>query len=186
MGKKQKIYTKTGDDGTTGLFAGSRVKKNNIRLETYGTLDEINAYLGVIRSFGLKPDINKILVAVQEKIFTICAKLASDDKGRQLTEPISFSENDVKMLEEAIDLYEQNLPELKNFIIPGDDQLGAFCHVARTVCRRAERQMVHFAGYYPLPMFSLEFINRLSDFLFVLSRKVAYDKDSTETFWRSK
>jgi cob(I)alamin adenosyltransferase len=181
-----KIYTKTGDDGTTGLFGGSRVKKNDIRLEGYGTLDELNAYLGLIRSFDLEKQVIESLIFIQEKLFIIGAKLASDEKGKQITNNIGCSEKDIQKLEEAIDLYEQNLPELKNFVLPGGDQVASYCHIARTVCRRAERRLIQLSEKNELPQKSIEFINRLSDFLFVLSRKVTYDKHLKETFWISK
>jgi cob(I)alamin adenosyltransferase len=186
MGKKPKIYTKTGDDGTTGLLGGSRIKKSDQRLEAYGTVDELNAYLGLIRSFELEPQVIELLLFIQKKLFIIGAKLASDEKGAKFTENIGCLPEDIKRLEDAIDLYEESLPGLTNFIFPGGEQVSAYCHIARTVCRRAERQMIRLSEHFPLPKYCLEFINRLSDYLFVLSRKVANDKHSTEICLRLK
>ncbi|NQU86152.1 MAG: cob(I)yrinic acid a,c-diamide adenosyltransferase [Mariniphaga sp.] len=181
-----KIYTKTGDDGTTGLFGGSRVKKNDNRLEAYGTLDELNAHIGLIRSSKWDNEILLLLLMIQKNLFNIGAVLASDENGKKITGDIGCSEEDIIKLEEAIDLYEQKLPELKKFILPGGNQLASHCHVARTVCRRAERRVIEISSDIELPINSLEFINRLSDFLFVLSRKVTNDNNLEETFWISK
>lgn len=186
MGKEFKIYTKTGDDGTTGLFGGSRVKKDDTRLEAYGTLDELNSHIGLIGSFELEEEVKGLLFFIQEKLFTIGAILASDKKGVSITSSMGCSENDIIKLENAIDLFEQNLPELKNFVLPGGNQLASYCHIARAVCRRAERRIIHVSQHIELPDSSLKFINRLSDFLFVLSRKIIYDNNQKETFWISK
>lgn len=185
MSKKFKIYTKTGDDGTTGLVGGSRVKKYNIRLDAYGTIDELNSYLGLIRSYDMEVSVSELLIWIQSKLFTIGAKLASDEKGKMLTDSLECSVDDIKRLENAIDSYETNLPELKNFVLPGGSQLNGFCHVARTVCRRAERKIVELSENENVHQNIIQFINRLSDFLFVLSRKVAYDNGIEETPWIS-
>ncbi|MBN1821199.1 MAG: cob(I)yrinic acid a,c-diamide adenosyltransferase [Prolixibacteraceae bacterium] len=186
MGDQFKIYTKTGDDGTTGLFGGSRIKKDDIRLEAYGTLDELNSYIGLIRSFDLEDYVIQLLIMIQENMFSLSAILASDNKGKQITVDMGCSEEDTLKLEKAIDLFEKDLPELKNFILPGGNQLAAHCHIARTVCRRAERRIIQIKEAIDLPDNSLKFINRLSDFLFVLARKITHDNNEKETFWISK
>jgi cob(I)alamin adenosyltransferase len=186
MGEKPKIYTKTGDDGTTGLFGGSRVSKNDDRLEAYGTLDELNSFIGLIRSVSADNEINEILLFIQDKLFVIGAILASDEIGKQYTSSLVCSEGDVQKLEESIDLFEKELPELRQFILPGGNMLSSYCHIARTVCRRGERRMIKLQGLDIVPPNSLKFINRLSDFLFVLSRKTAFDGHSEETYWVSK
>jgi cob(I)alamin adenosyltransferase len=187
MGQKPKIYTKTGDDGTTGLFGGSRVKKDDHRLEAYGTLDELNSYIGLVRTQSIDLEVNEILLFIQNKLFVIGAKLASDSKGRQYTDQMNCSEEDILILENAIDRFENYLPELRQFILPGANFLSAYYHVARTVCRRAERRMTHLIeSEDKLPDNCLKFINRLSDLLFILSRKAAFDGQSEETIWASK
>lgn len=185
MGKEFKIYTRTGDDGTTGLVGGSRVKKYDIRLEAYGTIDELNSYLGVVRSFEMENTSKELILWIQEKLFTVGAKLASDEKGKQKTYPLVCSAEDIGKLEQAIDLFENNLPELKSFILPGGTQLTGFCHIARTVCRRAERRVIELSEHEDIPVNIIKFINRLSDFLFVLSRKTAFDSGIEETPWIS-
>jgi len=186
MAKKNKIYTKTGDDGTTGLFGGSRVKKSDSRLEAYGTIDELNAQIGFIRSFKFKEPVPGLLVFIQEKLFTICAKLASDVKGKQHTDTLGCREADIKTLENAIDQFEQGLPEITRFILPGGGQASASCHVARTICRRAERRVIQLSDNTKVPENIIKFLNRLSDFLFVLARKAASDNNQKETYWISK
>lgn len=186
MGDKSKIYTKTGDDGTTGLFGGSRVNKDENRLEAYGTLDELNSYIGLIRSQIQDQQVTEILLFIQDRLFAIGAKLASDENGKQFTSHLTCSESDIQRIEETIDLFEKNLPTLHQFVLPGGNPLSSFCHIARTVCRRAERRMVKIKSLDIIPPGSLKFINRLSDFLFVLSRKVTFDGHSEETYWASK
>lgn len=183
MEGKFKIYTKTGDDGTTGLVGGSRVKKTDIRLEAYGTVDELNAALGVLRSLAIGESEKQIVLRIQHKLFNIGSRLASDEKGEAFTAGLAITDADIELLEKAIDGYESSLPELKNFIIPGGDPASAQCHVARTVCRRAERRVLEFAGNLPNHLNTIKYLNRLSDFLFVLSRKLAYENGAEETAW---
>lgn len=184
MSKDFKIYTKTGDDGTTGLVGGSRVKKNSIRLEAYGTVDELNSALGLLRSYDIQSDISKILVKIQNKLFNIGSRLASDEKGEELTAPLAITEQDILFLETSIDQLEQGLPELTHFILPGGEITSAQCHVARTICRRAERRILDFAEHEKVQIELIVYINRLSDFLFVLGRKLAFDNQSEEIGWK--
>jgi len=179
-----KIYTKTGDDGTTGLIGGSRVKKYDSRLEAYGTIDELNAVIGVLRSSELSVDVVSILSRIQNKLFNIGSLLASDENGEAFTANLAITSENIKDLEDKIDVYQNELPELTHFIIPGGDFSSAQCHVARTVCRRAERRILEFAEHSKVSNEIIIYINRLSDFFFVLSRKLAFDSGVEEIDWK--
>lgn len=183
MGKDFKVYTKTGDDGTTGLVGGTRVKKFDVRLEAYGTVDELNASIGVLRSYKLPDDVIKLLIQIQNKLFNIGSSLASDKKGEAFTANLAITEKDIQVLEIAIDKFEDNLPALTHFILPGGDLAVAQCHVARTVCRRAERRIIEFSEQATVQPEIIKYINRLSDFLFVLSRKITSEKNVDEVAW---
>lgn len=184
MGKDFKIYTKTGDDGTTGLVGGTRVKKYDVRLEAYGTVDELNANIGMIRSFNLHDKDKMILVEIQNKLFNIGSRLASDKKGDEITAELAIKNDDILFLEKAIDQFEENLPELTQFILPGGGSASVQCHVARTVCRRAERRILEFAEQNTVQPEIIKYINRLSDFLFVFARKLTADSGSEELPWK--
>jgi cob(I)alamin adenosyltransferase len=184
MPGKIKIYTKTGDDGTTGLIGGSRVKKYDSRLEAYGTIDELNAATGVLRSSKLPADVIEILNKIQNKLFNIGSQLASDEKGEAFTANLAITAENIKDLEDTIDEYQNQLPELTHFIIPGGDFSSAQCHVARTVCRRAERRILEFAQHSKVNSEIIIYINRLSDFFFVLSRKLAFVNNTEEIGWK--
>lgn len=183
MAKEIKIYTKTGDDGTTGLVGGTRVKKYDLRLEAYGTIDELNAAIGMLRSLENDEDIRELLVRIQNKLFNIGSRLASDEKGEAFTAELAIKTEDVQVLEQAIDRFESKLPELRHFILPGGDQVVAQCHVSRTICRRAERRIVEFAEHSAVESELIKYINRLSDFLFVLARFTGFRKGVDETRW---
>jgi cob(I)alamin adenosyltransferase len=180
-----KIYTKTGDDGTTGLVGGSRVKKSDLRLETYGTVDELNSWLGLIRSMVDDLLVSELLLKIQKNLFIMGSKLASDEKGKQITGHLTIKTEEIENLEKAIDQYEMHLRPLQNFILPGGSQLIGFCHIARTVCRRAERRIVQLSGITTIEEGIIRYMNRLSDYLFVLSRKVASDEGIMEVTWNS-
>lgn len=186
MGKEFKVYTKTGDDGTTGLVGGTRVKKYDTRLEAYGTVDELNASIGVLRSFDLPENISNLLIQIQNKLFNIGSRLASDEKGEAFTANLAITEENIKVLEIAIDKFEVDLPELTHFILPGGELAVAQCHVARTICRRAERRIIEFSEQAIVQTEIIKYINRLSDFLFVLARKVAFDKNVKEAKWQKE
>jgi len=181
-----KIYTKTGDDGTTGLVGGSRVKKYDLRLEAYGTIDELNATIGVLLSSKLPKSVARKLSQIQNKLFNIGSMLASDEKGEAFTANLAITEANIYDLEVAIDECQNDLPELKQFILPGGDFSAAQCHVARTVCRRAERRILQFAEHSKVSAETIIYINRLSDFFFVLSRKLAYDANVEEVAWKKE
>lgn len=186
MANEIKIYTKTGDDGTTGLIGGSRVKKYDSRLEAYGTIDELNAVIGVLCSAKLPGDVVEILGKIQNKLFNIGSVLASDERGEAFTANLAITTENIKDLENAIDGYQNKLPELKHFILPGGDFTSAQCHVARTVCRRAERRILEFAEQSKVQSEIIIYINRLSDLFFVLSRKLAFDKGAEEIVWKKE
>lgn len=183
MSKKFKVYTKTGDDGTTRLVGGNRVKKFDTRLEAYGTVDELNSSIGVLRSYDLPADVLDLLIQIQNKLFNIGSILASDKKGELFTAGLKITEENIKVLENAIDEFEKHLPELKGFVLPGGEISVAQCHVSRTVCRRAERRIVEFAEGNSVQPEIIKYINRLSDFLFVLARKLAFDNNVSEVNW---
>jgi cob(I)alamin adenosyltransferase len=178
-----KIYTRTGDNGTTGLIGGTRVKKYDIRLEAYGTVDELNSYLGVVRSLQTDEHADKVLEKIQNILFVIGAHLATDDSIVLIKKQLPVGANDIELLEKEMDEMNEVLPELRNFILPGGCQATSFCHVARTVCRRAERLIVELSDKVEIESELIIFINRLSDYLFVLSRKISMDQKSAEILW---
>ena len=184
MGKKNKIYTKTGDDGTTGLVGGSRVQKFDLRLESYGTVDELNSTIGVILSYEVHGKVKEVLQAVQNKLFNIGSRLASDNQGDAFTVGLSITASDIDYLEKSIDIFQNELPELTKFILPGGTPAAARCHVARTVCRRAERRILQFAQEVQVQPEIIKYINRLSDLLFVMARKINHDTDIEEMPWK--
>jgi cob(I)alamin adenosyltransferase len=178
-----KIYTKTGDAGETGLFAGGRVRKDDVRIEAYGTVDELNAALGVARAERLPPQIDQTLEQVQSDLFSVGAELATPDPvkhGMAL-----LGETQVKALEKAIDLLEAGLPPLKHFILPAGSRGGALLHLARGVCRRAERRVVTLAS---VPQTTIRYeivryLNRLGDYLFVAARYANQEAKAVELKW---
>jgi len=186
MANENKIYTKTGDDGTTGLIGGSRVKKYDSRLEAYGTIDELNTVIGVLRSSELSESVVEILNKIQNRLFNIGSLLASDEKGEAFTANLAITAENIKDLENAIDGYQNELPELTHFILPGGSFSSAQCHVARTVCRRAERRILEFAEHSKVSNEIIIYVNRLSDFFFVLSRKLAFDNNCEEITWNKE
>jgi len=178
-----KIYTKTGDKGSTALFTGKRVPKHHIRIESYGTLDELNSWLGLIRDQEIETHYQEILVHIQDKLFTLGAILATEPtKDNRLKIP-RINLEDSKVLELEIDKMNDSLPPMTHFILPGGHTTVSYCHVARTVCRRAERMIALLHEEAPLPDAVLAYINRLSDYLFVLARKLSKDLSAKEVKW---
>jgi len=178
-----KIYTKTGDDGTTGLFGGARVAKDDPRVEAYGTVDELNSVIGVARAAGPPAELEAVLVRVQEDLFVIGAELATVP-GKEGKLPMRLvSDEDVRRLEEAIDRAEAELPPLANFVLPGGAPAGAGLHHARTVCRRAERCTLAASRVAPIRSEVMVYLNRLSDFLFVAARRANHLEHAPETPW---
>lgn len=180
-----KIYTKTGDKGMTSLVGGTRVAKNSVRLEAYGGVDELNSYLGFIRSFEIDAVAKQEIVAIQNILFSVGGNLATDTTVEGLEVKLVVKEEDVTHLEQAMDKMDMELPPLMSFILPGGDPAAAVCHIARTVCRRVERRILDVAEEYPVDELLIKYINRLSDYLFVLARKLAFDAGVEEVKWGS-
>jgi cob(I)alamin adenosyltransferase len=180
-----KIYTKTGDSGSTGLFGGGRVPKDDIRVEAYGDVDELNAVLGVARSVEMMPRIDEVLVPIQRDLFAIGALLATPDREKmaQHLQKARIDEGRIGELERAIDEGEAELEPLKAFIIPGGTPKAAALHVARTVCRRAERHVVRLQHEVELPALAVIYLNRLSDLLFTLARVANRRAGAGEVTW---
>ncbi len=179
-----KIYTKTGDKGKTGLLGGTRLSKHHIRIESYGTMDELNAFIGQLRAYNLDQLSDATLLEIQSQLFTIGSNLAADPVKNKVKIP-SIKEEDVKHLEAEIDRMNESLPQMRNFILPGGSSETAACHIARCVCRRAERNIVQLAEFEFVDPIVLQFVNRLSDYLFVLARWIAYQQGINEIPWKS-
>jgi cob(I)alamin adenosyltransferase len=178
-----KIYTKTGDKGTTALVGGKRVAKNHDRIEAYGTADELIAYIGLLRDHELEQDIKKYLLTIQKNLMVVSAILASDNDEIIKSLP-KLSENSIVEIEHEIDRLEKNLPELKSFLIPGGHQAVSVCHICRTVCRRAERRVYDILEKEELPKIVPVYFNRLSDYFFVLSRALSAFFKVEEIIWK--
>jgi cob(I)alamin adenosyltransferase len=187
-----KIYTKTGDKGTTALFGGTRVPKHHIRIESYGTIDELNSHIGLIRDQDIDQTHKTILIEIQDRLFTVGAILATDPEkatlknGKARLNIPKISDADIKRLEDSMDSMNASLPEMTHFVLPGGHQTVSFCHIARTVCRRAERLASHLNTLEPFQPETLMYINRLSDFLFVLARKLSSELQAEEVKWIPK
>ncbi|RZK48569.1 MAG: cob(I)yrinic acid a,c-diamide adenosyltransferase [Pedobacter sp.] len=180
-----KIYTKTGDSGKTSLIGGTRVSKHHLRIEAYGTIDELNSYIGLITSQAISDQNKKFLKEIQDRLFTIGAALASDPEKSKMKIP-DLLDADILQLETAIDEMNVGLPELKNFILPGGNIIVSFCHLARCVCRRAERLAVGLQEESFVDEKILRYLNRLSDYLFVLSRHFNYAAGLPENTWHPR
>ena len=187
-----KIYTKTGDAGTTALFGGTRVPKHNIRIESYGTVDELNSYLGLIRTQEIDLHSKKILAHIQDRLFTLGAILATDPakatlkNGKERQKKKKIDAEDITLLETEMDKMNDVLPAMTHFILPGGNTTVSYCHIARTVCRRAERRTTLLNENEPIDEQVLIYLNRLSDYLFVLARKLSKDTNAEETQWIPK
>jgi cob(I)alamin adenosyltransferase len=186
---KYKLYTKTGDDGTTGLFSGKRVSKHHVRIKAYGTVDELNAWIGLIRNDEIAAETNSFLIKIQNELMVIASQLADDTSGKTSKlsgkiVPITFE--NVTEIESEIDKINNELPELKNFIIPGGHVLISYTHLARGTCRRAERFITELKGEEEVSNVIIAYINRLSDYLFILARKLSKDFDVEEIKWIAK
>lgn len=184
-----KVYTKTGDKGTTALFGGTRVPKDHIRIESYGTIDELNSWIGLIRDQEINPGYKKILIEIQDRLFTAGAILATPpDKetlknGKPRLDIPRITEQDIELLENEIDAMENSLPQMTHFVLPGGHFTVSYCHIARCVCRRSERLSVHLSHEEPIDELVMKYLNRLSDYLFVLARKLSADLRADEVKW---
>lgn len=182
-----RIYTKTGDKGSTSLIGGVRVPKNHIRIESYGTVDELNSYLGMVNDSCGHTEIGDWLREIQDRLFTLGAELATTpDKEVKMKLP-DLHDEDVSWLEARIDQMNETLPEMRSFIIPGGNLAASTCHVARCVCRRAERLCVGMQQQDEhVPELIIRYLNRLSDFLFVLARYIGHINGAPELPWRAR
>ena len=184
-----KIYTKTGDTGTTALFGGTRVPKHHIRIQSYGTVDELNSWLGLLRDQPIAPHYKELLIHIQEKLFTAGAILATDPEkavlksGKERLNIPKISTEDIALLEKEMDLMNEALPPMTHFVLPGGHAIVSYCHIARTVCRRGERMATLLNEQDPFEPNVLSYLNRLSDYLFVLSRKLSMDLKADEIKW---
>ena len=180
-----KIYTKKGDTGTTGLIGGTRIPKHHLRIESYGTVDELNSYIGVVRDHEVSESTRNQLIEIQDRLFTIGSSLAADPEKSKMKIP-DLKETDVELLEAWMDEMDASLPEMRFFVLPGGHKAVSFCHVARCVCRRAERLAVHLSEDDFVEPLVLKYLNRLSDYLFVLSRKLTQELNAEEQPWHPR
>ena len=184
-----KVYTKTGDTGTTALFGGTRVPKHHIRIESYGTVDELNSHIGLIRDQEINQLYKEVLIEVQDRLFTVGAILATPPEketlknGEKRLQNLGIQESDIEYLENQIDAMEESLPQMTHFVLPGGHTTVSYCHIARCVCRRAERLAVHLNDIEPTDELVIKYLNRLSDYLFVLARKLSHDLNAEEVKW---
>jgi cob(I)alamin adenosyltransferase len=177
-----KIYTKTGDKGYTSLIGGARVTKHHLRIESYGTVDELNSYIGLIRDQEITENDKDILKQIQDRLFTIGSSLAADPERSKMVIP-DLHEADIELLETEMDRMNETLPELRHFILPGGSNAVSFCHIARCVCRRAERLTVHLSEESTVDEKVNIYLNRLSDYLFTLARMIAHHNHINENQW---
>ncbi|MBT5439513.1 MAG: cob(I)yrinic acid a,c-diamide adenosyltransferase [Flavobacteriales bacterium] len=180
-----KIYTKKGDEGKTGLIGGTRVSKNDLKINAYGTVDELNAFVGMLRDSIGNTKYTSQLIEIQDRLFTAGSLLAVSDSGSSMKIPM-IEKNDIVELEEWIDEMDTKLPEMKSFVLPGGHQTVSYCHITRTICRRAERCIVTLSEHTVVDPIILAYFNRLSDYLFTLGRSMAQELNIKETPWNPK
>lgn len=184
-----KVYTKTGDQGTTALFGGTRVPKHHIRIESYGTVDELNSFIGLIRDQEIDVRSKEILIHIQNKLFTVGAVLATDPEkailknGKERLNIQKINDDEITLLENEMDIMNDALPPMTHFVLPGGHTTVSYCHIARCVCRRAERLSTNLNEFSPVESNVLKYLNRLSDYLFVLARKLSHDLGADEVKW---
>jgi cob(I)alamin adenosyltransferase len=179
-----KIYTKTGDKGQTGLIGGTRVSKSDLRIEAYGTVDELNSFIGVLASQEILGEEALFLQKIQHRLFAVGSHLATDRSKTDINIASVIYENDIAEVEQHIDTLNEQLPELREFILPGGSFEGGLCHVCRAVSRRAERRIVELSSVYSIDEQIVMYVNRLSDYFFVLSRYITNNKGAQEIFWK--
>jgi len=177
-----KIYTKTGDKGSTSLIGGTRVPKYHLRIESYGTVDELNSYIGLVMCQDIDPHNYRILKEIQDRLFTIGSALASDPERSKMKIP-DLHEADILLLETEMDAMNELLPTLTHFVLPGGNTVVSYCHIARCICRRAERNTLELASQSYVDEKMTIYLNRLSDYLFVLARKLNSDANTDEIIW---
>ena len=180
-----KVYTKTGDKGTTALFGGTRVSKADNRIDAYGTVDELNSYIGLLRDQKVNTNRKEELVEIQDRLFTLGSILATEPENTKVKIPALF-EDDISFLEQKMDAMSEVLPEMRFFVLPGGHQSVSFCHIARCVCRRAERLAISLGNDAYMPEIVIKYLNRLSDYLFVLSRMMTKELSAEEVPWKAR
>jgi len=184
-----KVYTKTGDAGTTALFGGTRVPKDHIRIDCYGTVDELNSWIGLVRDQEFPVIYKDVLIRIQDRLFTVGAQLATPPEkevmknGERRLKNLGITEDDILFLENEIDRMDAALPPMTHFVLPGGHTTVSYCHVARCVCRRAERLAVQLRHEEPVEELVLKYLNRLSDYLFVLARMLSKEVGADEVKW---
>ena len=181
-----KIYTKTGDKGQTALIGGRRVSKADLRIDAYGTVDELNSWIGLVRDQPVNAERKSLLKEIQDLLFTIGTELATDPEKPPHRSMPAITPGDVLELEQAMDAMDIALPQLRAFVLPGGHESVSFCHLARTVCRRAERLVTILNNESPIDELVLQYLNRLSDYLFVLSRTMAQELNAEEIAWKPR
>lgn len=180
-----RIYTKTGDKGETSIIGGTRLPKHHIRIEAYGTVDELNSHLGLLRDVSTDSATQEFLISIQDRLFTIGSHLAADPEKNKMKLPLLYEE-DVVALEKAIDAIDAQVPEMKSFVLPGGHVTVSYCHIARCVCRRAERAVLRLAENEKVDEIHAKYLNRLSDYLFMLSRWYTHTLKAVEIPWKPK
>lgn len=185
MSKEWKIYTKTGDKGTTALIGGTRVPKYHPRIEVYGTVDELNAFVGLLRDQDIDKHSRQMLIEVQDRLFTL-ESLVAHDPGTKVTNLPTLSGADVTLLEKEMDNMNDKLPSLTAFILPGGHPAVSYAHICRTITRRAERLLIKLSNENEVDEINIMYLNRLSDYFFVLGRKLAMDLNAHEVVWKPR
>lgn len=180
-----KIYTKTGDKGQTSLFGGKRVSKHDLRIEAYGTVDELNSYIGLIRDQEIDKNSYNALIEIQDRLFTLGSILATEPGNSKVKVPQLF-EKDITFLESEIDEMNKHLPEMRSFVLPGGHTTVSYSHISRCVCRRAERLVINLDEKENVNELTYKYLNRLSDYLFVLARKFTQDLSANEIEWQPR
>jgi cob(I)alamin adenosyltransferase len=184
---KMKVYTKTGDKGKTSLLGGQKVAKDNVRLEAYGTIDELNSFMGMLLNYKIDDYEQNLISFIQNRLFDIGSELSAvkEDAKYPLPDLRKIKQSDIAYLEQSIDMFSANLPELKQFILPAGSEYISWCNICRTVCRRAERRIISIENAHEIFSNLIIFINRLSDLLFVMGRKYAKNNNITEILWNN-
>ena len=180
-----KLYTKTGDKGQTGLIGGTRVSKNDIRIEAYGTVDELNSFIGMLSTYPIRDEEVSFLRQIQHNLFTVGSYLATDTTKVSLQDASILKSDTIEQIEKEIDRIDAMLPSLNSFILPGGSQTGALSHVCRTVTRRAERRLFDVNELYNIDNQIVVYFNRLSDYFFALSRYFTIEKGGKEIYWKT-
>src|SRR5690554_1148060 len=180
-----KIYTKTGDKGMTSLMGGSRVPKHHLRIESYGTVDELNAHVGLLRDEKIDKNTLAMIQSIQDRLFTIGSTLAAEPKNAKMNLP-KLKPSDIEQLEKEIDQMDSELPEMRSFVLPGGNQFVSYSHICRAICRRAERNIVYLADESEVDEIIIQYLNRLSDYFFTLSRKLTQHFGAEELKWVPK